>query len=478
MEGVVAAKTKIIVSDLHLGAGLEGAGGNPLEDFISDIDFVEWLHGLTAESNARGADMEFIINGDFLEMLQVPATPRFNPAEPYPPALYAANDEAAALLKLTHITQGHPGVFAALADFISLQPRRSVVMMSGNHDPELYWPGVQNAIRNLLGAAGEMHDLLHFHPRSYLADGVYVEHGNQYTESVNRFSNMAQPLDPQDPTRLEFVWGSRFVVEYFNLIERERSWVDGVAPVTGLIWYGLHYDFAFAAQALKLLLQAAPRLGLPRDATPKQAAAAAALEADLATPAAVAAAQARYESDPAFRREFESRVMEALRNAQADDTLLPSARALTPADALARANQSVDEQKSRLQVEAQRIARETQAHLVTFGHTHMPEVISLEGGATYINSGTWIWNGNFSHATAAQWEDLFRRPSHYATQRRLSYVRVDYDATGKPTARLLEVGKPTPPVVDPTGAGNVHPAPAPTSRRGCLPALLMLPWRH
>ena len=167
-----------------------------------------------------------------------------------------------------------------------------------------------------------------------------------------------------------------------------------------------------------------------------------------------------------------------MRNAQADDTLLPSARALTPEDALARANQSVDEQKSRLQVEAQRIARETQAHLVTFGHTHMPEVISLEGGATYINSGTWIWNGNFSHATAAQWEDLFRRPSNYATQRRLTYVRVDYDATGKPTVRLLEVGAPTPPVVDATGAGNVHPAPAPSSRRGCLPALLMLPWRH
>ena len=116
----MAAKSKIIVSDLHLGAGLEGAGGNPLEDFISDIDFVEWLHGLTVESNAGGTAMEFIINGDFLEMLQVPAAPRFNPAEPYPPALYAANDEAAALLKLTHITQGHPGVFAAPVSYTHL----------------------------------------------------------------------------------------------------------------------------------------------------------------------------------------------------------------------------------------------------------------------------------------------------------------------------------------------------------------------
>ena len=82
----MTAKTKIIISDLHLGAGLEGAGGNRLEDFISDIDFVEWVHGLTAESNRTGADMEFIINGDFMEMLQVPAVVRFDPTEPYPPA--------------------------------------------------------------------------------------------------------------------------------------------------------------------------------------------------------------------------------------------------------------------------------------------------------------------------------------------------------------------------------------------------------
>ena len=471
----MAAKTKIIISDLHLGAGLEGAGGNVLEDFISDIDFVEWLHGLTAESNARGAEMEFIINGDFLEMLQVPAVPRFNPTAAYPASVYAANDAAAALLKLTHITQGHPGIFAALADFISLQPRRNVVILRGNHDPELYWPEVQNVIRNLLGATGELHDLLYFPALSYLSDGVYVEHGNQYTESVNRFTNPTQPLDPQDPTKLQSLWGSRFVVEYFNQVERERPWVDGIAPVTGLIWYGLHYDFAFAVKALQLLLQAAPRLGFPREVTPKQAEAASTLEAELAGP--TSELQARYESDPAFRRQFEARILDALRNVNADDTLLPSARALSPEDALARANQLVDEYKNSLRVEAQRIASETHAHLVTFGHTHMPEVIALQDGATYINSGTWIWTGDFSHATPAQWEDLFRHPSTYATQRRLHYVRVDYDAADKPRSQLLTAGQPAPPVTGTTGGGggNVHPAPA---RKGCLLALLMLPLRR
>ncbi|MBK6430809.1 hypothetical protein [Candidatus Amarolinea dominans] len=470
----MTAKTKIIISDLHLGAGLEGAGGNRLEDFISDIDFVEWVHGLTAESNRTGADMEFIINGDFMEMLQVPAVVRFDPTEPYPPAAYAANDEASALLKLTHITQGHPGLFAVLADFISHQPRRNVVILRGNHDPELYWPGVQDVLRHLLGATGEVVNLLQFPPLSYLTDGVYVEHGNQYTESVNRFQNPSAPLDPQDPTRLELVWGSRFVFEYFNQIERERYWVDGVAPMTGLIWYGLHYDFPFAARALKLLLAAVPRLGLPREVSPKQIDAISALEADLADPDDLPALQARYESDRAFRQEFEARVLEALRDVSTDDTLLPSARDLTPAAALARAEQLADEYRRRLRSEAQRIATETQARLVTFGHTHVSETFPLADGATYINSGAWIGAADFSHATPAQWEDLFRHPDAYANQRQLAFVRVDYDAAGQLSARLLHVGQPTPP--GGTGSGGVHPAPSP--HKGCLPALLLLPFRR
>ena len=473
----MTARTKIIISDLHLGAGLEGAGGNRLEDFISDIDFVEWVHGLTAESNRAGADdveMEFIINGDFLEMLQVPAVVRFDPTEPYPPAVYAANDEASALLKLTHITQGHPGLFAALADFISRQPRRSVVILRGNHDPELYWPGVQNALRHLLGAIGDMHDLLLFPPLSYLTDGVYVEHGNQYTESVNRFQNPSAPLDPQDPTRLESVWGSRFVFEYFNQIERERYWVDGVTPMTGLIWHGLHYDFPFAAHALKLLLAAVPRLGLPREVSPKQIDAISTLEADLADPNNLPALQERYESDPAFRQEFEARVLEALRDTGRDDTLLPSTRDLTPADALARADQLTDEYRQRLRDAAQRIAADTQARLVTFGHTHASETITLADGARYINSGAWIGVTDFSHATPAQWEDLFRRPEAYANRRQLAFVRVDYDAAGQLNARLLHVGQPTP--AGGTGGGSVYPAPAPAT--GCLPTWLRRAFRR
>ncbi len=438
----MTTRFKIIISDTHLGAGLEGAGGNRLEDFTSDVDFVEWVHRLIEESNTTGADVEFIINGDFLEMLQVPAVPRFDPQALFPPAVYAATDEAAAELKLTHVMQGHPGVFAALADFINdTGPRRNVVILKGNHDPELFWPGVQQALRETLGATGDLAGLLEFPVTSYISDGVYVEHGNQYTEKVNRFVNFAAPLDPLDPTRLEAPWGSRFVIEFFNQVERQRGWVDGVKPMTALIWYSLQFDFAFAIAALRALLAAMPHIGLPPDLAPEAQAAAASLENELADPAAVAALEREYQTDPAVQRALHSRILNVLGDLQVDGTPPPAAIDLTPTNALQIAEEIQERTWLELRNTAERIARETGARLVTFGHTHHAEVVTLEGGATYINSGCWLWRGDFTGAPASTWADLFQHPEKFTRTRQLNYVRVDYDAHDQPVGRLLEAGQ-------------------------------------
>lgn len=461
----MTAKFKIIISDTHLGAGLEGAGGNQLEDFTSDVDFVEWVHRLIDESNNTGADVEFIINGDFLEMLQVPAVPRFDPGQIYPPAAYAATDQAAAELKLTHVMQGHPGIFAALADFISHDgPRRSVVILKGNHDPELFWPGIQQAIRQALGATGEMAGLLHFPATSYLTDGVFVEHGNQYTEAANRFVNFAVPLDPLNPSQLESPWGSRFVIEFFNQVERQRSWIDGIKPLTALIWYSLQFDFPFAMATLRALLAVLPQIGLPPGLEPAAQAAAANLENELADPAAVAALEAEYRSDPAAQRALHSRILNVLGDLGAVPAPSPAALDLTPTDALRVADDIQERTWLELRTTAQRLARETGARLVTFGHTHHPEVVALEEGATYINSGCWLWRGDFTGAPASTWADLFRDPTRFMHTRQLNYVRVDYDAEGQPVGRLLEAGE----------AVNTGRVPRRSQKKGCLFGLFAL----
>ena len=77
-------KFKVVVSDLHLGAG-PPTGQNPLEDFQRDRAFAAFLEEIAAESEGLAAQVELIFNGDTFEMLQVPHLDHFDPAVRYPP---------------------------------------------------------------------------------------------------------------------------------------------------------------------------------------------------------------------------------------------------------------------------------------------------------------------------------------------------------------------------------------------------------
>ncbi|MCD6290585.1 MAG: hypothetical protein J7M34_08790, partial [Anaerolineae bacterium] len=311
----MTTKAKFIISDTHLGAGRYDAG-NVLEDFISDTDFERWLRALVAESERDGVEMELIINGDFIEMLQVPALSSFDPTVDYPPDAYAPTREDAAVLKMCHVIAGHRTVFNALGAFISPgPPRRSVTINKGNHDPELYWPAVQDAIRQAVGATDARAELLTFPAVAVQREGIYVEHGNQYAESYNRYRNFAEPLDPEHPGELERVPGSRFVYECFNSLERERPWIDGVSPMTALIWYALRFDMPFALHALEVLLRSAPGIVIGemgfRSVLPDQAVAAELLN-EMTAPERKVEMTRRLETDDAFRASFYRRAGVAL----------------------------------------------------------------------------------------------------------------------------------------------------------------------
>ena len=65
---------KIVLSDLHLGAGRRDAG-NWLEDFDQDDHFAALLGRLAEEAEANKQGMELVLAGDTFEFLQVPAVP-------------------------------------------------------------------------------------------------------------------------------------------------------------------------------------------------------------------------------------------------------------------------------------------------------------------------------------------------------------------------------------------------------------------
>lgn len=461
--------TQIILSDLHLGAGLFG-GANPLEDFRHDREFSGFALALRDESDSTGRPMDIVINGDFIEFLQIPAVPvsAYDPRTLYPEEAYRSTTEADSVLRTDLVIAGHRPVFEGLAAFLSERPRRTVTVIKGNHDILLHWPGVQARIRQALGAVGSRAPLLTFAERFVLRDGVYVEHGNQYGDPLNALEDFENPVDPRHPDRLRTPIGSRFVIEFFNHVEYERWWVDAVKPITALIAYGMVLEPAFALKALAVLLTALPGVVF----RPFAAGSGEPSPLDAVRSGDVEEVARRYEEDPEFRRAVDvaleevlggiapaappvraggegtggeakspARARQALRAFRAWMRRLRRCAARTetvPPDLLATGQRISRGFSDHLVGVAQQIVRERGVPLVVFGHTHEARLEVLEGGV-YVNSGTWTWWRDFSRASLEEWRRLIAHPEMFVTPHYLTYVRVEGDPDGYPRASLHDL---------------------------------------
>ena len=134
--------------------------------------------------------------------------------------------------RMESIYRGHPLFFRSLAWFVGRGHR--VVFLRGNHDLELFWPLVQERIREYIAreypAAFGLDegtplpegflDRIRFRPGwFYYRRGVfYAEHGNQY-ESLNACTNPIRPLLPRDDGYLNPPVGSLGVICFHNHLE-------------------------------------------------------------------------------------------------------------------------------------------------------------------------------------------------------------------------------------------------------------------
>ena len=426
-------KFKIIMSDLHLSAG-RVAEGNPLEDFSSDREFAALLEEVMIESEQEGTEVELIFNGDVFEMLQVPHVADFIPSFEYPPTLYHSSSEQDSALKMAIIVEGHRAFFDALGRFLRVgPPRRHVTFIKGNHDLNLHWTRVQSVIRDAVGARAGRRGLVSFEERCVSREGIYVEHGNQYAEGVDRVEDMEEPHDHDDPLQLAIPLGSRFVMDVFNKVEREKYWIDGVKPITALVWYALKFDFGFALRAIARLAGSLPGIlweGLGVSGAPS----ADAMDRELGNEVQVDALAGRYESDEAFRMLLNAELAELLgAPLDAAEGDLSDAGSGDPVKMGDRVRMRVE---SSLYEMAAARAVEEGARLVSFGHTHDAGVEELPGGGKYINSGTWTWRADFGSSGKETWKELFSHPERFTEDRVLSYVRVDYDQEGQPSGEL------------------------------------------
>ena len=258
-------RLKVIISDCHLSAGRFFEGRmNPHEDFFSDDEMVDLIrhfsHGEYGQGPEGPVDVELIINGDFLDFLNVPVEGEFE----------EAITEELAVKKLEAILAGHPEVVEALRTFASL-PGKSITYLIGNHDADLFFPKVQEGITRAWDPEGRYPSpsvrVVADRDRLRFEGGVEVRHGNQF--EAGSVLNFERPLLTEylDQPVLNIPWSSFYVLKIVNRLRWERKYIDKVRPVKVFVafnllldpWFTLRYVFLSIYYFLKTRFIWSPR---------------------------------------------------------------------------------------------------------------------------------------------------------------------------------------------------------------------------
>lgn len=238
-------RAKIVISDCHLAAGRFFEGRfNPHEDFHYDEEmaamFDYFSFGLYSENEKGPVEVELVINGDFLDYLNVPYFGEFE----------EAITEEVALYKTEAIFKGHPKVMEAIRRFSS-KPGKKVTYLIGNHDAELCFEKVRERITREWDAEGRYPspnvkvvgevDRLEYHEH-----GLEIHHGNQF-EAIHEL-DFEQPFIERSGTGekiLNLPWGSFYVLKIINRLKWERESIDKIRPVKFFVFIGLILDPIF-----------------------------------------------------------------------------------------------------------------------------------------------------------------------------------------------------------------------------------------
>ncbi|MBI3556666.1 MAG: metallophosphoesterase [Deltaproteobacteria bacterium] len=238
-------KIKIVISDCHLSAGLHfESEKNPHEDFFFDDEMIAFFEYFSSGRYAD-AEVELIINGDYLDFLNVPYRGEFE----------EVITEQFALYKLECILAGHPRVMTALKRFAAL-PDKTILYNIGNHDADLFFPKVRERLIRAWDPEGRCPSpkirVNYETPVIDLDGGVQIHHGNQL-EAVHMF-NYEKPIITEGLGQpvLNIPWGSFYVLKIVNRFKWERDYVDKVRPVKAMFLWGLLFDTWFTLKFMFL----------------------------------------------------------------------------------------------------------------------------------------------------------------------------------------------------------------------------------
>jgi UDP-2,3-diacylglucosamine pyrophosphatase LpxH len=219
-----------IISDLHIGGAYArdpSTGDRGFRLCTNVPKLAEFVAALDARSRA-GADVELLINGDFIDFLaEVDEDGSFSPFR---------RDPQKALQVFNQIVAQDQILFDALKQLLA--GGAMLTLLLGNHDVELCFPAVRKRLEEVLGVSGHTRFRFLYDGEALVIGDALIEHGNRYDpwnqvdhDQLRRLRSIQSRLQAP-PADFEYVppSGSRLVATVMNPIKRDYPFVDLLKP--------------------------------------------------------------------------------------------------------------------------------------------------------------------------------------------------------------------------------------------------------
>jgi UDP-2,3-diacylglucosamine pyrophosphatase LpxH len=441
MEGTLDQNI-LVISDLHLGEDLRPGGANVsyLRHLVRLERELESFLGHYTAHRRDGRPWRLVVNGDMVDFMSVMILPD-EKAEGVDEEdrLYGLGfGERQSQKKMERVIARHKGVFSRLGEFVAAG--NDLVIVVGNHDVEFHYPSVQRTLVEWLcgltlgmgieeEARAAFAGRIEFCPWFYYKqDLIYIEHGHQYDEYCS-FDYLLHPVagDPRqrgsaDDRRVNKK--SRIALSVAHAGMRYfANQIPDYDPHNAEVWgFGDYVKWAWA-QGLRGCLKLTYFYGLMvwrlvelwymlRGVDVERREVHRRRLRDLSTHWQMS--EEKVMALDSLRREPVTRRFWKLLAALFIDRVLLGIVALVAASLLvahlpglwkaagalgtlvvfACINQALNH--VRLESSAVKLRATTRliqglvcAPFIVFGHSHAPETVRLDGGATYFNTGTW-----------------------------------------------------------------------------------------
>ena len=271
-------KEVVVISDLHLSAGLqENNNYDGTENFYADDSCARFLQYLVDKQKDKKSIL--IINGDFIDFLRIRNYPiaeseftawknilqnigiHKNEEElkkcitKKERDFGLRTDDYKSVWKLHKCIYGHKILFQQLAYW--LKEGNQLYILKGNHDLEWYWAAVRNYLRYLLtefaspndtlGYANMFMQNLLFFDDSITIDGkIYITHGHVF-ENITEVKG--SPV-VEDGKQLNLPFGSFLNRYLINRLELAYPFLDNVRPTQKILPLLIRERFPLAIKYL------------------------------------------------------------------------------------------------------------------------------------------------------------------------------------------------------------------------------------